>query len=347
MDAKLMHSDGSLEEASTESIRRALGGDRAFWLDIVELDPVGVSWLADLFHIHPLAIEDAENFGQRPKIDAYDDFSQLVIFGAADEPEIGVATNDDSAEVHCLVGGNFLVTVRDSSSSKSMDLIRERASQYRHHEQANSVMLLYRIADCLIDGYFPVMSRFDDAIDDLEEAILAQPTEAQMGQLFQMKRQLVSLRKLVTPERDMFASLLSGSGDLPGMTDEAEHYYRDLYDHLIRLSDLVDSYRDLLTSAVDTHLSTVSNRLNEVMKQLTILATIFLPLSYLTGFFGQNFGWMVVRLTGLPAFLILAIGLELATAVILMHVFRKRGWLGPSRIGAIRHSRADVSPSSS
>ena len=159
-------------------------------------------------------------------------------------------------------------------------------------------MLLYRIADALVDSYFPVMARFDDPIDELEEAILKAPTEAQVGTLFAMKRQLISLRKLVTPERDMMASVLVGGTDLPGMTDDAERYFRDLYDHLIRLSDLVDSYRDLLTSAVDTHLSTVSNRLNEVMKQLAIIATIFLPLSFLTGFFGQNFAWLVRAIGG-------------------------------------------------
>ncbi len=111
------------------------------------------------------------------------------------------------------------------------------------------------------------------------------------------------MRKVITPQRDMFASLVSGVTELPGMTPEVERYFRDLYDHLIRISDLVDSYRDLLTGSMDTYLSTVSNRLNVVMKQLTIIATIFLPLSFLTGFFGQNFGWMVARLACLPVFL--------------------------------------------
>jgi hypothetical protein len=111
------------------------------------------------------------------------------------------------------------------------------------------------------------------------------------------------------------------------MTPDAEPYFRDLYDHLIRISDLVDSYRDLLSGALDTHLSTVSNRLNVVMKQLTIIATIFLPLSFLTGFFGQNFAWMVNRLTSLPVFLVTGIVLPAAVVVFLVVVFRRRGWL--------------------
>ena len=123
-----------------------------------------------------------------------------------------------------------------------------------------------------------------------------------IGRLFDMKRSLIAMRKVVTPQRDMFAAVLSEPDVLPGMTPDSERYFRDLYDHLIRISDLVDSYRDLLSGALDTHLSTVSNRLNVIMKQLTIIATIFLPLSFLTGFFGQNFGWMVNRLTSLPAY---------------------------------------------
>ena len=115
-----------------------------------------------------------------------------------------------------------------------------------------------------------------------------------------MKRLLVGMRKAITPQRDMFASLMGGVAELPGMTDEDERYFRDIYDHLIRISDLIDTYRDLLTSSMDVYLSTVSNRLNAVMKQLTIMATVFLPLTFITGFFGQNFGWMVGHIRSGP-----------------------------------------------
>ncbi len=142
-----------------------------------------------------------------------------------------------------------------------------------------------------------------------------------------MKRLLVGMRKAITPQRDMFASLMGGVADLPGMTEEDERYFRDIYDHLIRISDLIDTYRDLLTSSMDVYLSTVSNRLNAVMKQLTIMATVFLPLTFLTGFFGQNFGWMVGHVRSGPDFLIFGIGLEIATIAALFVLFKKRGWL--------------------
>src|SRR6476619_7604708 len=128
-----------------------------------------------------------------------------------------------------------------------------------------------------------------------------------------MKRLLVGMRKAVTPQRDMFASLVGGVAELPGMKEGDERYFRDIYDHLLRISDLIDTYRDLLTSSMDVYLSTVSNRLNTVMKQLTIMATVFLPLTFITGFFGQNFGWMVRHITSGWTFFALGIGLEVLT----------------------------------
>jgi magnesium transporter len=124
----------------------------------------------------------------------------------------------------------------------------------------------------------------------------------------------------------MFASINGGVGELPGLTRGDERYFRDVYDHLIRISDLIDTYRDLLSSSMDVYLSTVSNRLNAVMKQLAVIATVFLPLTFVTGFFGQNFGWMVGRIGGWPEFVGLGIGIEVVTLLALLAFFRRRGW---------------------
>ena len=142
-----------------------------------------------------------------------------------------------------------------------------------------------------------------------------------------MKRLLVGLRKAITPQRDLFATLMGGVEDLPGMTREDERYFRDVYDHLIRISDLIDSYRDLLTGAMDVYLSTVSNRLNAVMKQLTVIATIFLPLAWITGFFGQNFGWMVRHIGRWETFAGFGVGIELVVILGMLYLFRRRGWI--------------------
>jgi magnesium transporter len=318
MDGHLITVDGAQPEVTAGNVKQLIDASTRFWLDLAGLDQEGSeTLLRDTFGFHPLAVEDAEHFGQRPKLDSYDGFALMVVYGATNSGQL--------VEVHCFYTENYLVTVHHDPCPDLSNL----AERLRQHAgpRADHVMLLYEVVDTLVDGYFPVLARFDDQIDELEDEILQRPTEEQLGRLFDMKRSLISLRKVVTPQRDMFASLLSGRGAIPGMTPDAERYFRDLYDHLIRISDLVDSYRDLMSGAMDTHLSTVSNRLNVVMKQLTIIATIFLPLSFVTGFFGQNFAWMVSRITSLPAFLLAGIGLQILIVVGLVAMFRRRGWL--------------------
>jgi magnesium transporter len=148
----------------------------------------------------------------------------------------------------------------------------------------------------------------DDEIEELEDAVVARPTSAQRARIFQLRRSLVTLRKLVTPQRDIFARAIDELADIPGLEQGSRDYFRDVYDHLIRISELVDSYRDLLSGLTDVYLTTVSNRLNETMKQLTIIATIFLPLTFVTGFFGQNFGWMVKHIDNAGDFWGLGVG---------------------------------------
>ena len=160
----------------------------------------------------------------------------------------------------------------------------------------------------LADSFFPALAAIDDEIDTLEDAIVTHADEQKLQRIFQLKRELVGLRRIVTPQRDLLASTIDEINDLPGFEDGKRNYFRDVYDHMIRVSDLIDSYRDLLTGALDVYLSTVSNRLNAVMKRLTIVATIFLPLTFLTGFFGQNFGWMVRHVDTFADFMIFGMG---------------------------------------
>jgi magnesium transporter len=187
-------------------------------------------------------------------------------------------------------------------------------------------MLLYHVVVGLVDSFFPVLTEFDERIDEIEDAIAAEPTDEQLQEMFAMKRRLVGLRKAITPQRDAFGKVATDASALPGMGPEAERYFRDVYDHLIRLSEIIDSYRDLMTGAMDVYLSTVSNRLNVVMERLTVIATIFLPLTFITGFFGQNFGWMVRHVGGWPEFVALGVGLQLAALAVLLAFFKKRRW---------------------
>jgi magnesium transporter len=209
--------------------------------------------------------------------------------------------------VHCFYSERFLVTVHPDDFPAFAEIRR----RYQRRETAiEQPSLLYRIVDGLVDSFFPVLAEFDDRIDELENEIFLKATDVQLQEIFRMKRLLVGMRKAVTPQRDAFAGLMGGIAQLPGLVEEDERYFRDVYDHLIRISDLIDSYRDLLTSAMDVYLSTVSNRLNGVMKQLAVIATIFLPLSWLTGFFGQNFGWLVGRVGRWETFVGVGVGTE-------------------------------------
>jgi magnesium transporter len=225
--------------------------------------------------------------------------------------------------VHCFYSEKFLVTVHRDEAPAFTE-VRQRYVKRKKIEDPGK--LLYRIIDGLVDSFFPVLADFDDRIDELENQTFLNASDAQLQEIFQMKRLLVGMRKAITPQRDMFAGLIGGVAELPGMNEEDERYFRDIYDHLIRISDLIDTYRDLLTSSMDVYLSTVSNRLNTVMKQLTIMATVFLPLTFITGFFGQNFGWMVGHIGSGPVFFGLGIGLEIATVAALFTLFKKRGW---------------------
>jgi magnesium transporter len=304
------------EEVTRPAIERALTQDTLLWLDLPDTSPDTLALLSEAFKIHPLAVEDVHEFNQRPKIEDYEDFVYIVAYGS-------VGLDRPMVEVHCFYAEHFLVTVHREEVPAVAEACRALA---RLHTDRRLVAL-YRVLDSLVDSMFPFLSALDDRIDELQDKIFAKPTDEELAALFNLKRQIVDMRKLVTPQRDMVASMLAQVIPIPGMTPESERYMRDLYDHLIRISDMVDSYRDLVSGSLDAYMSVVSNRLNDVMKQLTIIATIFLPLSFLTGFFGQNLGWLVNREGGLGAFLIFGIGTEVTAVVLLLFMFRRRGWL--------------------
>jgi magnesium transporter len=291
-----------------------------FWVDVHAPVAGDLEILRDEFGFHPLSLEDSWRFGQRPKIEDYDGYDFLVVFGASNKDD-----DDGLVEIHCFYSDRYLVTLH-RDEAPTVDELHDRYLK-REAPVDDPARLLHSIVDGLVDGFFPRLSEIDDRIDALEEGIFRRADEAQLQEIFTMKRELVAIRKVITPQRDLFASVAAGATQFPGMSDDDLRYFRDVYDHLIRIGDMVDTYRDLLTGAMDVYLSTVSNRLNSVMKQLAIIATVFLPLTFLTGFFGQNFGWMVRHVDGVGHFLLLGLGLDLAVAVFVLAMFRHWGWL--------------------
>jgi magnesium transporter len=317
----LVHCNRSHElHLERDRVRELLDTGTFFWLDVHDPQKDDLEILSDEFGFHPLSLEDSWRFGQRPKLDDYDGYVFLVVYGASDEGD-----DDGLVEVHCFYSDRYLVTLR-KDAAPTIDELRERYVK-RDAPVDDPARLLHAVVDGLVDGFFPRLGAIDDRIDDLEEGIFRAAGEEELQAIFSMKRELVAMRKVIAPERDLFASIAAGVVDFPGMTDDDQRYFRDVYDHLIRIGDLVDTYRDLLTGSMDVYLSTVSNRLNSVMKQLAIIATVFMPLTFLTGFFGQNFGWMVTHVTGVSRFLVLGLGLELATLGVVLWYFWRRGWL--------------------
>jgi magnesium transporter len=303
-----------------ERIQEYVKRDHFFWLDLTAPSPEEIAKLGQLFGFHPLALEDAEQFHQRPKLDNYGDYVLLVFYGAW-RPAPG--DQEPLREVHMFVSGHYVITVH-REPLPPLDSQREQlAGRVLHSEQ----FLLYRILDALTDSFFPILADIDDEIDSLEDAVLENPNEEQLERLFSLKRQLIAMRRVVTPQRDLFARSVDQVAELPGLQLDERDYFRDVYDHLIRISDLIDSYRDLLSGATDLYLSTVSNRQNDVMKQLTVIATIFLPLAFITGFFGQNFGYEVRNITGAWVFWVIGVGSMAATVIGLLIFFRRKGWV--------------------
>ncbi len=309
---------------STE-IEQLRARDEFFWLDLQAAAPEDIKRLGELFDLHPLAIEDSINFDQRPKLEDYGHFVFIVFYGARwgeHEAEL--------IEVHLFVSGSFVITVRHEHCDE-LSLLHGRMDR---DKDAGEQFVVYRILDTMTDTFFPVLSAIDEEIDELSEAITTQPDDRQLHRILHLKRSLVSARRVVNPERDLLARGMDQIVQVPGLKADTRNYFRDVYDHLIRISEMIDSYRDLLTGTMDVYLSVTSNRLNQVIKQLTVVATIFLPLTFVTGFFGQNFGWMVKQVDTLEAFLVFGVGASLTTVIGLVLWFRHSGYIGADAAGS-------------
>jgi len=302
----------SVDEARIAELRRA---GEFFWLDLVAPRPEEVKDAGRIFGWHELAIEDTLHFGQRPKLDEYGSYVLLVFFGAhyVDHETLPV-------EVHVYISGESIVTVRPGSCTH-LDDAKKRLET--HNVDAEEY-IVYRVLDALTDSFFPMVERIDDRIEEMEDEALSEPGADRLAEVFELKRELADIRRIVLPQRDLLAS----GGDLiqrlPGLSGDMAHdYFRDVYDHLVRISEQVDAERDGLTGVLEVWVSMRSLRMDELTTRLTVVATIFLPLTFLTGFFGQNFGWMVDHIRSPGMFWGLGVGGMLA-AVAIAYLYVRR-----------------------
>ncbi|MEX2106249.1 MAG: magnesium transporter CorA family protein [Solirubrobacterales bacterium] len=305
-----------LESIDRDLIADLLARDEYFWLDLIDPGKAEADALADLFSFHPLALEDTLRREQRPKLEDFGEYMFLVYYGA----EEGEGGEVRLVEVHAFLSGGYIVTSHERRCAALEEARHRLSAQAPRSEQ----FVVYRVLDGLTDTFYPVLDRLDDQMERLDLEIFSRPTPSHLEQITALRRDLVALRRVVTPQRDLLARGVEDILEIPGLEADSRNYFRDVYDHAILISDQIDSYRDLLAGTRDAYLSVVSNRLNQITKQLTVVATIFLPLSFVVGFFGQNFRWMVVNVDSAAAFLALGIG-SLVVSVIALLVWFRRG----------------------
>jgi len=316
---QLIATDAPQAEATVETLQRCLTtSGEGFWLDIEHPDDSDYQVLEKTFGFHPLTLEDIRHQNQRPKLEEYQHYAFVVLFAARwDGQEIRVF------EHHLYLSSRYLVTVH-VEPSEPLERLRERIRSAPELTRRSLPFLFYLVVDQLVDSLFPVLEQLDDATDTLEDAIIARADRDALTQIYGLKRAVVELRKVLGAQRDVFQRLTTRS--LGDQGQEMTIYFRDVYDHLVRQYETVDSLRDLLTSAMDVYLSTVSNRLNDVVRRLTVIATLFMPLTFITGFFGMNFGWLVNHITTTGTF-VLGLGLMIVTVALQFVYFRRRGWV--------------------
>ncbi|MFZ0089931.1 MAG: magnesium/cobalt transporter CorA [Solirubrobacteraceae bacterium] len=310
-----------LHNPQHSEIAAQLDAGHFVWVEYEDPSDADLAELAKLIKLHPLTLEDARTFQQRPKIEEYEGYMFVVVFGVDPAMESGGPL---LREVHLVISGDYVVTIHRRPFAALSDLRARYDDQPIRSEQ----FLVYRILDAVISTFVPVLSRTDDDIDDIEQQVIDRASAEDLQRIFSLKRDLVAMRRVVSPMRDMFARNADRFAELPGLAADDRLYFRDLYDGLIRISELVDSYRDLLSGATDMYLSTVANRQGEINKQLTVIATIFLPLTFLTGFFGQNFAYLVTHILNTQwAFLVFGLGSLVVSALGFWIYFRRKRWV--------------------
>jgi len=289
------------------------------WLDIVAPSDAEMALLADELGLHPLAVEDARDRHDRPKADAYENY-YFIAFGALESNSPG-ALRTEIFSIFAFT--DVIVTVRAGDWPARAEVEK----RWREGRIPSAGMLLHALLDTTVDGYFPIIDDYGERADVLEGLILqdtnGEALRTSLAELFLLKRDLLRVRKLVAPAREVLQVL--SRGDVQCYGPEERRYFQDVYDHVVRVTDEIDTLRDLVSNVVDANLAAVSNRLNEVMKVLTSIATILLVMTVVTGFFGQNFVTIipyesVALFWGSVAFMVLA-------AAGLLVYFRRKGWL--------------------
>jgi len=285
MNVVQFQENGSSKEIQSPDWSTLLNGEQGFvWVDIVNPVPQDLKIMREVFHFHPLAIEDTMNERQRPKIEEYPDHLFTILNPL--EKFDGELTFH---ELDVFVGKHYFVTVRDYETEPVIDSVMHQCNVRTGNGQKMSVgYVMYALADHIVDGYFPVLDQLADRAEDITEAIIDNPTPELLQELFKLKRALAEMARVTGQQRDMFNVFLRENNAF--VTQDVMRYYmRDVYDHLIRVSDMIGTYRDTVSGGIDLYLSASSNRLNIIVQRLTVITIGTAALAVITGFYGMNF----------------------------------------------------------
>jgi len=325
MQARILEGDKLRTTTDPAQIRAALAEDKRIWIDLERQTSDADALLAEVLKLHPLTIEDIWAERSRPKIDDFDDYLYMIVHG------IGAAKHDklQTVEIDLVIGPNWLVT-HDPAGLVSDDIGTELDHSARLLTKGIA-WLTHAVLDRAVDRYMPVIDELDTEIEQLENDVLDHAGTSRgrivLMRILAFKRRLQELRRMGIHQREIL--LRVSRGEFDEIPAEALPFFRDVYDHFLRINDIAEGYRDLVTSALDAYLSVQSNRMNEIMKTLTLMSTVMLPLTFIVGLYGMNFKHMpeLEWVWGYPA----AIGFMVVVVTVILLWFRHRGWIGGGR----------------
>jgi magnesium transporter len=314
------------EAGSTECLGRVdpawlqPGSTVTLWVDLEQPTAEETRILSELFHFHELSIEDAISEIHHPKVESYGDYLYVILHGIDFKAREHLFQTHD---IDFFLGSSYLVTVHQGIS-RSIGQVGDVCSRNARVLREGPVALMHRIVDTMVDNYRPEVDKLHARLDRLEKEVFQKPDASLGRQILNFKRDVASLRRVVLPQRDVVGRL--ARREFPAISESLSYRFRDVYDHLVRLSDEAVFFQDRITSLLEAHLSTVSNQLNGVMKVLTVISTIFMPLTVLASMYGMN-----VTLPHLPggdaAQFWWLLGLMLTISGVMLLFFRRRGWI--------------------
>jgi magnesium transporter len=272
--------------ATPEECTTYLDKDSVSWVDVQGLGNVDIlQRMGQVFDLHRLVLEDVVNMAERPKIEDYED--QLLIIARMVVPKEKVC-GFYSEQVSFVLGKHYLLTVQEEPEHDCFEPVRMRIRNYKgiiRRQKAD--YLAYALLDAIIDGFFPVLERYGERIEELEEEVMLNPKRQILQEIYQIRREILQLRRAIWPQREAINSLIRNGSEF--ISEEVQLYLRDCYDHAVQVIDMVEIYRELTSGLMDVYLSSLSNRMNEIMKLLTVISSIFIPLTFIAGIYGMNF----------------------------------------------------------